>query len=357
MSGEKSLYIHYPFCKKKCPYCHFFVLPSREESEKLWLKGILKELSLYQFENPLTVYFGGGTPSLMPPEWVAEILYSSPQEVTLEINPEGITKKKLIAFKKAGINRCSVGVQSLQEEELLLLGREHLPSTTEKLLYILADVGFENVSVDLMYDVPGQSLNSLERSLDNLLKLPFTHLSLYNLTIEPHTPFYKQRIALEKKRPPPEESRQQFLLVREKLLEKGFEHYEISAFAKPAFRAIHNSGYWLGRPFLGIGPSSFSFLNNIRSQNHPHLDKWIQALEQNQKPISFTDPLSEEERLLELFVLNLRWLDGVDLSRYSLPPHTLNTLKKLEQQGLLLPGPRLSLEGILYFDEIAPELI
>ncbi len=134
MSGNKSLYIHYPFCKKKCPYCHFFVIPEDQDGQKTWLKGILKELSLYSIVDPLTVYFGGGTPSFMPPEYIEQILFSNPQEVTIEINPEGITKEKLKAFKKAGINRCSVGVQSLQKEELILLGREHAPDRIEELL-------------------------------------------------------------------------------------------------------------------------------------------------------------------------------------------------------------------------------
>lgn len=362
MSGNKSLYIHYPFCKKKCPYCHFFVIPEDQDGQKTWLKGILKELSLYSIVDPLTVYFGGGTPSLMPPEYIEQILFSNPQEVTIEINPEGITKEKLKAFKKAGINRCSVGVQSLQKEELILLGREHAPDRIEELLYTLADVGFENVSIDLMYDVPGQTFESLKKSLNGLLKLPFTHLSLYNLTIEPHTSFYKRRQALEKMRPSPEVSQEQFLYVRERLIEAGFEHYEISAFAKKGFRAIHNSGYWLGREFYGIGPSSFSFLDNVRRQNIPHLEKWWRALEKGEKPISLEDPLPPEERLLELLAVNLRWLDGIDLIAFQekwgpLPPRTFKTLNKLEDLGLIEKGPKLTLKGIFVFDQIAVELL
>jgi len=361
MSG-KSLYIHYPFCKKKCPYCHFFVLPENQQGEEIWLKGVQKELSLYSITDPITVYFGGGTPSLMPPEWVEQLLFSKPQEVTLEINPEEITKEKLKAFKKAGINRCSVGVQSLQKEELILLGREHVPDRVETLLYTLADVGFENVSIDLMYDVPGQTFDSLKRSLDRLLTLPFTHLSLYNLTIEPHTLFYKRREALEKMRPSPKVSEEQFLYVRERLQVAGFEHYEISAFAKKGFRAIHNSGYWLGREFYGIGPSSFSFLDGVRRQNFSHLGKWSQALDKGEKPIELEDRLPAVDRLLELFVVHLRWLDGVDLPSFQerwglLPSRTLKTLEKMESLGLIEKGPKLTLKGILLFDELAVDLI
>ncbi len=213
-----------------------------------------------------------------------------------------------------------------------------------------------------MYDVPGQTFESLKKSLNGLLKLPFTHLSLYNLTIEPHTSFYKRRQALEKMRPSPEVSEEQFLYVRERLIEAGFEHYEISAFAKKGFRAIHNSGYWLGREFYGIGPSSFSFLDNVRRQNIPHLEKWWRALEKGEKPISLEDPLPPEERLLELLAVNLRWLDGIDLIAFQekwgpLPPRTFKTLNKLEDLGLIEKGPKLTLKGIFVFDQIAVELL
>ena len=362
MSGKKSLYIHFPFCKKKCPYCHFFVLPDKADGQKLWLEGVKKELQLYQVEDPLTIYFGGGTPSLMPPDFVAQLMRGSPEEVTLEINPESITKEKLKAFKNAGINRCSLGVQSLQKEELILLGREHPPDKVEEVLYMLADVGFENISIDLMYDVPGQTFESLKKSLNALLKLPFTHLSLYNLTIEPHTSFYKRRTELEKMRPPAEVSQEQFLFVRERLLEAGFEHYEISAFAKKGFRATHNSGYWLGREFYGIGPSSFSFLDGVRRQNIAHLEKWSKALEKGEKPIALEDHLPQEERLLELFAVHLRWLDGIDLEAFQqkwgkLPSRTFKTLDKLASLGLIEKGPKLTLKGLLVFDEIAVDLL
>lgn len=373
-SGDLSLYIHVPFCEKKCDYCHFFVVPNRESAKNDWFSSLKKEWELVQpfLENYhiLTLYFGGGTPSLLPPEWIKEIIswvkkLSIPTEITLEINPEDSSPEKLRQFFDAGINRLSIGIQTFEDAQLLTLGRQHSGNKAKKCIQDAADVGFTNISCDLMYDLPNQTLQDWERTLDEMVKMPITHLSLYNLTIEPNTMFYKQRKRLQPLLPEDSVSTQMFLMAIDKMTSKGFTHYEISAFCKNNLYALHNIGYWLGRPFLGLGPSAFSYYQGRRFQNACSISQYKNLLKSGQLAHTFSEELDTESKKRELFTIQLRLRSGISLDIFeanfgTLPDEIRQSLLEFESQGWItnaLNHPTLTQEGILFYDTIAEKLI
>lgn len=369
MVDEYSLYIHVPFCKKKCGYCHFFVLPFEKNLVAHYLAALKKECLLRApfLENKklLSIYFGGGTPSLLPPETLAEILSwllscGSDVEITLEANPEGLSLPLLEQFFKIGINRLSIGVQSLDDFLLSELTRQHSVKKAIDTILQAKIAGFNNISIDLMYDVPSQTLPSWRRTLDRAVELPIAHLSLYNLTLEPQTAFYKQRKKIESKQPLEQESLSMLETAIECFEKNGLKRYEISAFAKDNFRSIHNSGYWQGRPFLGLGPSAYSYWDKSRFSNHAHLAKYCKDLEHNLFPIGFSETLEKSAHTKELLAIRLRMLDGVDLKEWELSLETKETIEKLIELKLVsLERDILSLtnKGTLFYDTVATELI
>jgi oxygen-independent coproporphyrinogen III oxidase len=358
-----SLYIHVPFCTKKCPYCHFFVVPSAIESHELYLKSLRKEWELIQpliqGENIVSVYFGGGTPSLLGPVKIAEILswITCDGEVTLEVNPDDVTFEKMQAFKAAGINRVSLGLQSLDNPLLKTLGRLHTAQKATEAVRLTSEAGIKNITVDLMYEIPGQTLKTWQQTLDELQDLPITHLSLYNLTFEPGAVFYKKQKELSPLLPSPEDSLAMLSAACTTLQNMGLGRYEISAFAKPGYQSIHNTGYWTGRPFLGLGPSAFSFWEGARFRNVCHLKKWHDLLSQNTLPRDFDEKLTPLASLHERLAIRLRMFDGAPRSEYPAPP---SLLQKLEAKGWITLSPTticLTDQGRLFYDSVAEEII
>src|SRR5579864_9300472 len=251
-TGEVSLYFHIPFCRRKCPYCHFYVVPHETKAANALLESLRLEWDqnkhLIQGKNIISVYFGGGTPFLIGPEAITEILswiQPSNAEITLEANPEDVTLPAMQAFAKAGINRVSLGVQSLDNPLLIVLGRHHSAQQAISAIQATNEAGISNITIDLMYEIPQQTLTSWKNTLAQLETLPITHLSLYNLTIEPQTVFYKKRAQLTPLLPSSEESLTMLNLAVASLEKMGLKRYEISAFAKKDFIARHNTGYWL----------------------------------------------------------------------------------------------------------------
>lgn len=358
MTGNKfySLYFHIPFCTKKCDYCHFYVLPDQEPLKVDLLEGFRIEWdqikSHFRGHSLKSIYFGGGTPSLFGPERIEEVLSWLPdaEEVTLEMNPENGFKELLKAYKKAGINRLSIGLQSLSDSELLTLGRTHSKDQSLLVVETAYKAGFENISVDLMYDLPNQTLKTWETTLKQTVKLPITHLSLYNLTIEPHTVFYKYRDKIQKQLPNEEESLKFYHMAQEMLADAGLEQYEISAFSKPGRASIHNSGYWTGRPFWGLGPSAYSFWNKSRFRNIASLSKYMKSLRMNESPVDFKETLNPEALKREAFILKLRLLEGVDAPDF---PLDINPDWIKHENGRV----KLTQNGILFYDTIASEIV
>lgn len=319
-----------------------------------------------------SIYFGGGTPALVGPHFLERILNTLSSmisivgvEITLEINPENYDLNLLKDFKNIGINRLSIGAQSFKNDVLLQLGRSHLVQDFNLTLKNASLAGLSNISIDLMYELPNQTLKDWQETLKQIPLEQISHLSLYNLSIEPHTVFYKKRQMLQKKIPNAEEGAKMFQHAIDFFKEKGWDHYEISAFCKEKKYSRHNVGYWLSREHLGFGPSAFSFIENRRFQNIPNLHKYCRQVHQNKVPISFQEKLEKESRLRESLALHLRLSGGFCIenfeNRFGALPLSLKaklselTNKKLlEQTDSLL---RLTSKGLFYHDEIASEII
>lgn len=373
-----SLYFHIPFCTRKCHYCHFFVLPDLEPLKVQLMHGLKAEwdkwLPYLQHKKIETVYFGGGTPALLGAERIRTILgwienslpfSSSTPEITLEANPENITKELMHQYRDAGINRVSIGIQTLDEPLLASLSRLHSPQAAIHAVRNTFEAGISNISIDLMYDLPGQSLASWQNTLQRAVDLPIRHLSLYNLTIEPHTVFFKRREAIAKLVPDEATSLAMYESAVDILAEGGLRQYEISAFAKGNDYARHNVGYWTARPFLGFGPSAFSFWEGSRFRNVANLSKYTKALDTGFSPVDFTEKLEPDSSRRELLAIQLRLVAGADLSAFEvqhgpLDAETNAAIDRLAREGLLVKRGdclQLTKRGILFYDTVASEIV
>lgn len=318
----------------------------------------------------VTVYFGGGTPYLLGPERISEILSWIPNknslhEITLEANPEDISLDQITAYKNAGINRISLGVQSLDNTLLKRLSRNHTAQQAIQSIDTIINAQISNISIDLMYDLPGQTEEIWKHTIQEAIKLPITHLSLYNLTIEPHTVFFKYRKDIEKDLPDDKTSLAMYEMALDWFPKHELMQYEISAFCKSGFQAIHNSGYWTGRPFLGFGPSAFSYWNGIRFRNIANLSKYVRNLSQGNSPIDFSEKLEPMPALRELLSIRLRLCEGVDLDSFQeqfgqLDEETGESVQMCIKQGLIqltASQLRLTALGRLFYDTVAEKII
>ncbi len=364
-----SVYFHIPFCSKKCPYCHFYVIPDQVRYHEILREGLVLEWEqkkpLIAEKNITSIYFGGGTPTLFGANAIGEVIRRSREsdrplpgieepEITVEANPEESTEELFSALKSVGVNRISLGVQSLDDRSLQILERTHNATKAKEAIFAAKAAGIENISIDLMYDLPGQTESSWAYTLDQLKDLPISHLSLYNLTVEPHTSFHKRKVV----QPKPEESLRFLHRALETLDKLRFERYEISAFAKPGSESRHNLGYWTFRPFLGLGPSAFSYWEGERFQNLPNLQRYYKALKNRESPISFREKLSYPENLKEQIAVQLRLKEGASLPE--IPEELANSIHTLLDQGLVeMNGPRIRLteHGKLFYDSVASEII
>ncbi|MDX8430620.1 MAG: coproporphyrinogen-III oxidase family protein [Candidatus Algichlamydia australiensis] len=280
------------------------------------------------------------------------------REITIEANPEQLTEKLAHDLASIGINRISIGIQSLNDSELKILGRTHNSAQAKKAVHNAYQAGIQNITIDLMYELPTQTLNSWQKTLDQLQELPITHLSLYNLTIEPDTAFYRKKEQLQRQIAPSETCKEMLDLAIEKLSALGLQRYEISAFAKPGYEAIHNTGYWTGEPFIGLGPSAFSFTNGERYRNACNFPKYLNS----KTRIDFREKLPYPDNLNELLAIHLRLLKGVNISAFEerwgkLPTKTHRTLTENTYIDLKENHARLSSQGLLFYDTIATEII
>lgn len=369
-----SLYFHIPFCSKKCPYCHFYVTRHTKPLEDSLTKALCSEIkqSAHKLHNRRvpSLYFGGGTPSKLSISSLEKILQSLKDssiditqnaEITLEANPEDLNFDYLKDLRALGFNRLSIGVQSLEKSSLALIKREHKVDQTIEGIHTAYKAGFSNITIDLMYDLPNQTLQQWRRTLANVKLLPISHVSLYNLTVEPNSAYFRQKEAIMKKQPKEETS---LLMLQEAVsaLESlGLHRYEISAFAKKECHSVHNTGYWLGRDFLGFGPSAFSFFEKKRFKNLNNLPKYIDLIEKNESPVDFEETLLKDDSLKEAFCVQLRMLDGINLEKFPKLPEDLQKAleKKIKDNLLIQEGSiiRLSEKGILFYDDLAADLI
>lgn len=311
-----GIYIHVPFCGKKCGYCDFYSVCYTKKQAELYVGAALRNLRYYAEKSRTvdTVYFGGGTPSLLTSEQLSDIMreikssfdLDENAEVTLEANPATLTPEKLRGLRKAGINRLSVGVQSMCDGELKLLGRAHSAERAERAVLDAAEAGFCNISCDLMIALPDQTAESLRYSAERLAALPIQHVSAYILKIEEGTPFDCDNI--RSSLPDEDSAAELYLLMTELLREKGFEQYEVSNFAKAGFESRHNCRYWKCMDYLGIGPAAHSCHGGKRFAVPPDIEAFISSPVQ---PVEITDdsPCGFEE----FAMLRLRLAEGLRL--------------------------------------------
>ncbi|MDQ6756069.1 MAG: radical SAM family heme chaperone HemW [Bacteroidota bacterium] len=319
MSG---IYFHIPFCKQACHYCNFHFSTSLLQKEEM-IKAMVKEISLTKFldDEINTIYFGGGTPSLLNAEEVKKLLFavnekfkiSKNAEVTLETNPDDINSIKLFEWKFAGINRLSVGIQSFKEDDLLWMNRAHNAVQALESIKMIKDAGFQNFSVDLIYGTPTLSDEEWKKNVEIAINFNVPHLSCYALTVEDKTALQKMISLKKKQEVDAEKQAHQFLLLMNWLKDAGYEHYEISNFAKPGFRSKHNSSYWQGKAYIGIGPSAHSFFNDVRRWNVNNNALYIQSLKKNIIPYE-EEKLSDVQKLNEYIMTSLRTIEGINLN-------------------------------------------
>ena len=362
-----GLYIHFPFCLRKCLYCDFNSTADAGVSHEEYVGLLLREMELRRPALPEavqapTLYFGGGTPSLMAPEQVGRLVQSAARlfaleadaEVTLEANPGTLTAEKLAGYRAAGVNRLSLGIQSFEDRLLATLGRVHTAGEALAAFEESRRAGFDNISIDLMHSLPGQSLAQWREALGRAIELAPEHVSAYALSVEEGTPFAglygSGKLAL----PAEEDAARMFESTSELLCGAGYRHYEISNFARPGRLARHNSAYWSRQSYLGFGAGAHSLLNpdgvGRRWHNAAGLDEYGAALGRGVIPEREVELLTLEEALSEHFFLGLRMLDGLDLeplrARYgaeALATH-LAEVARLEASGALIrAGSRVRL--------------
>lgn len=310
-----GLYVHVPFCHSKCAYCDFYSMPGREDLRLRYANALVKEFVARRqgYGDFSTVYFGGGTPSILSDKEfgiLSEMAPTMAEEFTIEVNPEDVTPANVEMWKRHGVNRVSMGVQSLCDEELRIVGRRHTAAQAVEAFYLLRSGGFKNISVDLIYGLPGQTIESWEHSLQSALRLDPEHISAYSLTYEPRTRLsamlHKGEIA--------EVDEEVCASMYESLIEAtaaaGFEHYEISNFGKPGRHSRHNSAYWNSTPYLGLGPGAHSFDGKNRYANPANLISYLNAIEAGKLPTEMEEE-SDADRFNDAVITALRTSDGL----------------------------------------------
>lgn len=349
-----SIYIHIPFCVRKCLYCDFLSAPAGEQEQEQYLRALLEEIgreaAAYEQYEVQTVFIGGGTPSLFSENWIEQILktvydcfhIAKEPEITMEVNPGTVTRVKLEGYKKAGVNRLSIGLQSAQEEELKLLGRVH----TAKDFLVTYDnaikSGFNNINIDLMSAIPGQSLESYQDTLNQVLSLKPapTHISAYSLIIEEGTPFYEQKAQLQL--PDEETDRILYKITNDILGRNGYHRYEISNYAKEGYECRHNKVYWLRGDYIGFGIGAASLVQNVRWSNIGDVEAYSKRQNEPLNIKEQVDTLSLEEQMEEYMFLGLRLIEGISEENFyqtfgrKLREVYPGIVERLEKQGLLI---------------------
>ncbi len=356
-----GIYLHIPFCRRACHYCNFHFSTSLALQND-FLTALLKEISLQkdflQGEPVGTIYFGGGTPSLLENAQLESILRALQQhfsisddaEITLEANPDDIDAQKLSGWKQAGINRLSIGIQSFFEEDLQWMNRAHNATQAYRCLSLALEQ-FGNITIDLIYGSPGLTDDKWKRNVATAIDLGIPHLSCYALTVEPKTALDSMIRSHKSKAVNSEDQARHFLLLMDWLQQAGYEHYEISNFALPGHRSRHNSSYWQGKKYLGLGPSAHSFNGTDRQWNIANNALYIQSLKNDVVPFEL-ETLTETQRLNEYIMTGLRTLEGINLSyiRQRFGKWAEESIRKASRthiDGLLLEekGSQLRLTG------------
>lgn len=371
-----GIYVHIPFCERKCGYCDFYSTTNVQQIQ-FFLSALKKEMRLAARTDlkPDTLYIGGGTPSLLTPRQMGKIVdwaalcfnLGASAEMTFEINPATASKRDLQDYAAFGFNRINIGVQSFNDRNLDFLGRKHNADQALASVIAAREAGFNNIGIDLIYGLPEQTPGSWKKDLIQAIRLAPKHLSCYILTYEPHTPLHNN---LQSGRFAPLSdlhTADLFRMTHDFLSAAGYEHYEISNFARGRrWRSVHNQKYWNFEPYMGLGPSAHSFKLPKRWWNHRELDRYMDDLQKGIKPWSEEETLDEEQQMIEALYLGLRQSDGINLDDFQtqfqidfkLYFHT--ALDRFEAENWIQWDDltcRLTVEGMLFLDRIVDELV
>ena len=351
-----GIYIHIPFCRSRCSYCDFATGIYETPLAERYVEALVKEIEEWDEVSPRpvdTIYFGGGTPSLLSPAQVGAILeivharfeVESGAEVTMEMNPGTVTSESVREFRQIGINRASFGAQTFDDRELARLGRSHTAEDTTKTFQVLRDAGFENVSFDLIAGLPGQTVSGWQYNLDRSLALRPEHLSFYLLEVHEGTPLAEHIRKGIQPRPDDELAAEMYELMLERANAAGYEHYEISNLCLPGYESRHNTKYWIGAPYYGFGCSAHSFDGKDRRwSNERDVARYAELIEQEQNPIVEQVKLTPDEVRAEAVFLGMRMMRGVSVEQYQ---RTFGVDLRTEHKGDL---ERFKDAGLIEFD-------
>ncbi len=373
-----GIYIHIPFCKSRCIYCGFYSTTNKELKER-YVDALIREIHMRKDDfarlgtslspsSTSTVYFGGGTPSSLSVcdiERIVGALESTfngtPSEVTLEMNPDDVTKDYIKAVRQMGINRISMGIQTFDDSRLQFIRRRHNASQAEKAVMTIREEGIHNVSIDLMFGFPNQTMDEWVTDIDKAIALHPTHISAYSLMYEEDTPLFRMLQKGEINQIDDETSLAMYTELINRLTANGYEHYEISNFAMPGYRSVHNSSYWHDTPYLGFGAAAHSYNKDTRSWNIPDLKKYIESIESGVLP-SESEVIDADTHYNDLITTALRTREGLNLD--DLPQkyreYALVNAKKSISEHLLEATDshiRLTREGLFVSDMVMSELI
>lgn len=373
-----GIYIHIPFCKSRCIYCGFYSTTNKELKER-YVDALIREIHMRKDDfarlgtslspsSTSTVYFGGGTPSSLSVcdiERIVGALESTfngtPSEVTLEMNPDDVTEDYIKAVRQMGINRISMGIQTFDDSRLQFIRRRHNASQAEKAVMTIREEGIHNVSIDLMFGFPNQTMDEWVTDIDKAIALHPTHISAYSLMYEEDTPLFRMLQKGEINQIDDETSLAMYTELINRLTANGYEHYEISNFAMPGYRSVHNSSYWHDTPYLGFGAAAHSYNKDTRSWNIPDLKKYIESIESGVLP-SESEVIDADTHYNDLITTALRTREGLNLD--DLPQkyreYALVNARKSISEHLLEATDnhiRLTREGLFVSDMVMSELI
>ena len=327
---ELGIYIHIPFCKQKCYYCDFISYSNKTELIEQYIECILKEIQDWKKGTNIekykisTIYIGGGTPSYIEEKHIEKILESLREfintqvEITIELNPGTVTKEKLQAYKEAGINRLSIGLQETHDELLKQIGRIHIFNQFEETYNLAKEVGFENINVDLMIGLPNQTIEHIKENLEKIIKLEPNHISVYSLILEENTVLERQIMRGKLTLPDEKQERAMYWYVKNTLELQGYNQYEISNFAKKGKESKHNLNCWEQEEYRGFGIAAHSYINVTRFSNTESIEEYIKNINENElnKNRQIHEVQENEEKQKEYMLLGLRKLEGVSISRF-----------------------------------------
>lgn len=376
---DYGIYVHVPFCRRKCIYCDFFSISDRNADWDRYMKALEAEFVSRKEElagaGSVSLYIGGGTPSLMPPEMIGKLrnMIDLPVgEFTIEVNPDDVTADKAQSWREGGANRVSMGVQSLMDEELRMMGRRHDARMAVEAYEILR-TKFDNISLDLMFGLPWQTPETLKCTLDGFIEMAPEHISAYSLMYEEATALTRGRDAGKIAEMPESDNVAMFATVSRRLAEAGYERYEISNYCKSGYRAVHNSLYWAGKPYMGLGPGAHSYDGiRVRRSNPADLGRYLGEMEKRKGDMEnypgnaydVTEELSDEELREEMIMTRLRTVEGLDIKEYerrfgvNSGAELMRKASKWDTRGLDIDGVRIALSpsGVMISDEIIASL-